>query len=97
MRIDGVYDILHHIEIRDQIAWLARHPVLFVAHQRDVGRQLANAGSLQQRTDARLEIGALHNVVEGADFASLQPAVTLFERQLPAFVGDFILCEQTPY
>lgn len=65
---------MHDIEILHQLLALTRLPVCLVAHQNDVGLQLANAGGLHQSTCARLKVLTVDQGIETLDAMLAEPA-----------------------
>lgn len=66
--------LVHDIEILHQLLALTRLPVCLVAHQDNVGLQLANAGGLHQSSSARLKVFAVDQGIETLDAMLAEPA-----------------------
>lgn len=85
------FNLLHDIEVRDQLTWRTSHPILFVSHHRDVRSQFTNSGRLQKCTNSCLEVYALHNIEKGFDLSGCQPRMSFFQCLLSHFVWNFFL------
>lgn len=68
---------MDRIEIRLQLALIARLPITLVADQDDIWLELANAGRLHQGPRARIERFAIDNRVESLDFVAAHPGARL--------------------